>query len=100
LITSGRLVTRPCGFRSTRIDVPSKLGANYHLAQVRSERLTDQFLVGVRTVDFGGVEESDTPVHGCPDQGDHLLPVGLVAVATGHGHTAQPDCGDLQTVAA
>ena len=100
LMTSGRLVTRPLGLRSTGIDVPPELGGDHDLAPVRGERLADQFLVGVGAVDLRGVEERDAAVHSGADQRDHLLPVGLVAVATGHAHATQPDRGDLQAVGA
>ena len=100
LITSGRLVTRPLGLRSTGIDVPAELGRDHHLVPVRGERLADELLVGVRTVDLGGVEEGDAAVHSGADQRDHLLPVRLVAVAAGHAHAAQPDGGDLEAVGA
>jgi len=83
-----------------RIDVAAELGGDHDLALVRGERLADEFLVGVGAIDFGGVEERDAAVHRGADQRDHLLPVGLVAVATGHAHAAQPDGGDLRAVGA
>ena len=56
----------------------------------------DELLVDERAVDLGGIEERDAVVHGGVDQRDHLLPVGLVAVATGHAHAA--DRGDPRAV--
>ena len=82
------------------IDVPAELGRDHHLVLVRGERLAHQLLVGVRTVDLGGVEEGHPAVHSGADQRDHLLPVRLVAVAAGHAHAAQPDCGNLGAVGA
>ena len=46
------------------IDVPAEFGGDHHLTPVRRERLADEFLVGVRTVDLGGVEEGDAAVDG------------------------------------
>ena len=82
------------------VDVPPELGGDHDLIPIGGERLADEFLVGVRTVDLGGVEERDAAIDRGADQRDHLLPVGLVAVAAGHAHAAQSDGGDLEAVAA
>jgi hypothetical protein len=80
----------PSGLAFQRVDVLGELGGDHDLVGVRGEGFADEFLVGVWTVDLGGVEECDAAVHGGPDQRDHFLPVRLVAVATGHRHTASP----------
>ena len=82
------------------IDVPAELGRDHDLVLVRGERLAHELLVGVRTVDLGGVEEGHAAVHSGVDQRDHLLPVRLIAVAAGHAHAAQPDCRNLEAVGA
>src|SRR5918994_203913 len=96
LITSGRLVTRPRGLRSTGSMSHPNLVAITTWPLYGASASPTSFLVGVGTVDLGGVEEGDATVHRGPDERDHLLPVGLVAVATGHAHTAQPDRRDFQ----
>ena len=83
-----------------RIDVPAELGGDDDLVPEGGQCLADQFLVDVRAVHLGGVEEGDAAVHGGADQRDHLLPVGLLAVAAGHAHAAQPDRRDLRAAGA
>src|SRR5687767_8512188 len=100
LITSGRLVTPPVGLRSTGSMSQPNLVRDQHLVLIRGERLAHQLLVGVRTVDLGSVEEGHPAIHSGADQRDHLLPVRLVAVAAGHAHAAEPDCGNLGAVGA
>ncbi len=82
------------------IDVPPELGGDHHLALERGEGLADEFLVGIGAVDLGRVEEGDAALDCGAHQRDHLVPVGCLAVAAGHAHTAQPDGGDLQAVGA
>jgi hypothetical protein len=62
-MTSGRLVTRPLGFAFDGIDVPPELAGDHDSVLVRSERLADEFLVGVRTVDLRSVKEGDPAVY-------------------------------------
>ena len=42
-----------------RVDVLGELGGDHDLVADGCERLADEFLVGVRSVDLGGVEERD-----------------------------------------
>jgi hypothetical protein len=51
-----------------------------NLALERGQRFADQFLVGERAIDLGGVEEGHATVHRRPDQRDHFLPVRRVTV--------------------
>ena len=90
----------PARLALDRVDVPPELGGDHDLTPERGQRLADEFLVDVRTVDLGGVEERDAAVDCGADQRDHLLPVGRVAVAAGHAHAAQPDGGDLRAAGA
>ena len=99
-MTSGRLVTRPLGLRSTGSMSQPNLVAITTWSRYGASASPDELLVGVRAVDLGGVEEGDAAVHRGAEQRDHLLPVGLVAVAAGHAHAAQPDGGDLRAVGA
>jgi hypothetical protein len=82
------------------IERRSELGGDDNLTLEWRQSFADQLLVDEGAVDLGGVEEGNAAVHSGADQGEHLLPVGLVAVATGHAHAAQPDGGDLKAVRA
>ena len=73
-----------------------ELGGDHDLPVVRRKRLPDQLLVDIRAVDLSGVEEGDAAIDGSADQRDHVLPIGPVAIATGHAHAAQPDSGDFR----
>jgi hypothetical protein len=88
------------GLALGRIDVEAELAGDHHLALERGECLAHQLLVGVGTVDLGGIEEGDAAVHCGADQRNHLLPVRGGAEAAGHAHAAQPDCRDLQAAGA
>ena len=44
-------------------DVEAELGGDDHFVPVGSKRFAHQFLVRVRPIDFGGVEESNTAVN-------------------------------------
>ena len=81
-----------------RVDVPAELRGDHDLVAVGREGLTDELLVVIGAVDLRSVEEGDTEVHCGPEQRDHLLPVGPVAVATAHAHAAEPDGRDVQAV--
>ena len=48
-----------------RINFKTKLSRNHHLLAHRAERNAQQFLIGKRTVDLGGIEERDTAVNRC-----------------------------------
>jgi hypothetical protein len=79
-----------------RVDVPAELGGDHHAVFYWRERFANEFLVDIRPVDLGGVEEGDAEVDGSADDVEHLRPVGSVAVTAGHAHAAQPDRGNLQ----
>src|SRR5215212_2581815 len=61
-----------------------------------SERLTNELLVGERTVHLGGVEEGDTTLDRRADERDHLLPVGGRAESEAHAHAAEAERGDFE----
>ncbi len=68
---SGRLF-RPRLRARRRIDVEAELGGDHDLVAERRQRLADEFLVGERAVDLGGVEEGDAALDGRADQRDRL----------------------------
>ena len=80
-------------------DVPAELRGHLHLVADRRDRLTHEFLVDVGAIDLGGVDERDALVHGVPDHVDHVVAVSRVgAVAHGHPHRAEADCGYLKAL--
>ena len=54
-------------------DVESELGGDHHPIAERPQRLADDFFIGVRTVDFRGVEEGDAAFDRLADQRDAVL---------------------------
>jgi hypothetical protein len=55
------------------VRIEAELGGDHHLIANRSEGFAHQLLVGKRAVDFRGVEEGDTTLHGGSDQRGRLL---------------------------
>jgi hypothetical protein len=45
------------GLAGVRVDLPSELRGDHHASTERLQRLADEFLVDVRAVDLGGVED-------------------------------------------
>ncbi|MNY72386.1 hypothetical protein D3C86_2109320 [compost metagenome] len=68
----GPAVQAPHGPRGG-IDVEPELGGNHHLIAEGGQGFTHQFLVRVRAVDLGRIEEGDATIHGRPNQRDHFL---------------------------
>jgi len=62
----------------------------------RGQGFPDEFVVGVRTVDLGGVDEGDATVDRGVQPADHLGGVGSAAIAGGHARAAETDRGDVQ----
>ena len=61
------------------------------------ERPADEFLVGVRAVDLGGVDQGDAEVERAVDGADGFGVVGAGAgVRERHAHGAEADPGDVQ----
>ena len=71
------------------VTIESELGGDDHFAAERSEGFADEFLVGERAIDFGGVEERDALFDGRADEGDHLLFIPGGAIAEAHAHAAR-----------
>jgi len=53
------------------------LGGDYQVVRIRVQRLPDEFLVGVRAVDVGGVEEGHSRPHHLLQNRDALVVVGI-----------------------
>jgi hypothetical protein len=48
-------------------EVEAELRGDHNLIPEGSKRFADKFLIGERAVDFSGVEEGDSAIHGCAD---------------------------------
>src|SRR5258707_763118 len=70
-------------------DLEAEFGGDRHSSAERRQRLADQFLVCIRTVDLSRVEEGDTALNRRADQGDHLLPIPCRTIAKAHAHAAE-----------
>src|SRR2546426_11879653 len=73
-----------------------ELRGDHHLPAQWSQRLTDEFLVRVGSVNFGGIEECDAAFHGRANERDHRLLVRWETVALAHPHAAEPEGRDLE----
>ena len=56
------------------VDVPAELGCDHDLVAKRRDAFAEDPLDFVRPVGLGRIEESDAPVEGRADDGDHLRP--------------------------
>ena len=65
---SGRLLSAAGAF-----EVEAELGGDGNLVTERCERLTDEVLAGVRTIDLGRVEERHAVLVGGTDDFDALI---------------------------
>src|SRR5439155_1568620 len=74
-----------------------ELRGDHHLSAHRRQRFANELFVGVRTVDFGRIEECDAAFNGRADERDHRLLVGRDTVALAHPHAAEPEGRDFQT---
>ncbi len=78
-------------------EVETKLGGDHHFAAIGGKRLAHEFFVGERTVDFGGVEESDAAIHGGGGRRCSSSPSCLWAGRAGLiSHAAQADGRDFK----
>jgi hypothetical protein len=82
------------------LDFEAELGREDDLVPDRRQGFADQLFVRERTVDFGGVEEGDSCVHGRPEDRDPLRPTRAAAVAGIEAHAAKAQSRDLQTALA
>src|SRR6184192_3127144 len=73
-----------------------ELGGDHHLSAYWRQRLPNELFVGVRTVNFGGIEECDAAFDGRADERDHRLLVRWETVALAHPHAAEPEGRDFE----
>src|ERR1022692_1498482 len=73
-----------------------ELRGGHHLSTERSEGFAHEFFVCERAVHFGGIEECDAAVHGCPEKRGHLLLVFGRTVRKAHSHAAEPESRNFQ----
>jgi hypothetical protein len=92
----GRAAVEDTG-ASSGVGDHAELGRHHDLVAAVLDRAADEFLVGERPVDLGGIDEGDAQVEGSVDGADGL---GVVAAGAGvggrHPHGAQADAGDVQ----
>src|SRR6266550_469971 len=67
-----------------------ELRGDHHLPAQWRQRFAYELFVGVRTVNFGGIEERDAPFDGRANERDHRLLVRWETVALAHPHAAEP----------
>ena len=77
-------------------------GQHRTLAVAAGQRPADQFLVGVRPVGVGGVDQRHAEVERLVDDGDRdgVVTRGFHVIGEGHPHAAQADDADLGAGAA
>jgi hypothetical protein len=75
--------------RSAGTEVVAELRGDDDVLPERLQRLANEFLVGERAIDLGGVEEGDTTLYRRADQRDHFRPVPGRATVIVHAHAAQ-----------
>ncbi len=90
---------RPTG-ATVGINIETELGGDHDLIADRSQRLTDQFFIDERPIDFSRVKKGDTPVDRGMKESDHLLPVGQWIFVVAHPHATQTQRRDFQTTIA
>jgi hypothetical protein len=78
------------------IGFPAEFGSDDHFAAEGSKRFTDQLLIDERTVDFGGIEESNAAINGSVEQGNHLLLVFRRSIAKAHAHASESECRNFK----
>ncbi|MNT07260.1 hypothetical protein D3C72_1419570 [compost metagenome] len=78
----------------------AELGGDHQLVAVRRQRFAEQIFVGIRPVDFGGVEEGHAAFDRRMQQGDALALLDGGTVAMAQAHAAQAQGGDFQAAAA
>ncbi len=76
--------------------VKAELRRNHHPIAHRRQRLPHQLFIGEGTVNFGRVEEGDSPLHRMADQGHHLFFVLGRTIGKAHSHASKSQGRDLQ----
>src|SRR6185295_16704981 len=80
------------------LDVEAELGGDRYLIADGLERLTDDILIGIWTVHFGGIEERHTCVDRCSDDPDPVRSAQRLSVALADSHTAKTERRHLQAL--
>src|SRR6266576_5019750 len=76
--------------------VEPELGGDHQLLAKGRKGLADEFFVCVWAVNFSGIKERDTSIHGGTEKSSHLLFVFGWAVGKAHSHAAESDGRDFQ----
>ena len=97
LICAGWLFKPRC-WRVDGIDIEAELGGDHDVFPERRQRFADEFLIGERAVDFGGVEEGDAVLDRGADQRHPRLLVDRRTIAEAQPHAAKADGRDFQFV--
>ena len=73
---------------AVRPEFLAELGREHHVVTAVLDRLSDETLVGVRTVGVRGIEQFHPQIEGPVDGGDGLLVIGS-SVGLAHAHAAE-----------
>ena len=82
------------------VDIEAELGRDHDLVAKRRKRFADDFLVGERAIDFGGVEQGDPALDRAADQRDCVFLRQRRSIAEADAHAAEADGRDLRAAAA
>jgi len=85
---------------AVRICIPAKFRSDDNMSTERLECFSDEFFVGERSVDFGGIEEGDSPRYGCAKERNHLLFVFWRTIRPTHTHAAEANGGNFEIAVA
>src|SRR5947209_10302498 len=86
-----RTAVEPRLFSRARIDLEPEFRGDLDLSTKWGECFPDKFFVGEWTVDFGGIEECDAPLHRRANQRSALLLVDGWAEAEAQSHAAETE---------
>ena len=93
-VDRGADVVRPAadtGLLCVLVEGEPELRGDDDVCADRLQCLTDEFLVVERSVDLGGVEQGDAPVHCGADERDHLLAWRSRTERLTHAHAAEAE---------
>jgi len=94
-----RAAVDAAGVRVTVVADHAELGGQENPITASGDRFTHQFLIDVRTIHVGGIDQGDPLIQRRVQRGDGL-PVVAATVEITHAHAAQPQGGDLRAVPA
>src|SRR5260370_25906624 len=93
-------VERTQPFAGEEIDVMAKLGRYHNILAQWLRGLANESLVLEGTIGFRGVKEGHAALHRGADKLNHGRTLWRLPVAAGHGHAAEADLGDFETLVA